>query len=272
MTTILDRIKAYKLEEIAARKARHTQAEIEAAARQAPPPRGFGAALKSAASTGYGLIAEIKKASPSKGLIRADFDPPALARAYEDGGATCLSVLTDAPSFQGDDDYLTQAHDVVKLPCLRKDFLYDPWQVAESRALKADCILLIMASLSDEQALELESAAMAWGMDVLIEVHDEAELARAQRLKSPLIGINNRNLHSFEVTLETTRRLARMVPEDRMIVSESGLHTPEDLADLARFGARCFLIGESLMRQEDVTAATREILSRPLIAAGGIPL
>jgi len=270
MTTILDRIKAYKLEEVAKAKAATPLADLADAARAAPAPRGFARALRDAAHTGYGLIAEIKKASPSKGLIRPDFDPPELARAYQAGGATCLSVLTDGPSFQGADDYLVAAHDAVTLPCLRKDFLYDPWQVTQSRALSADCILLIMASLEDAQAAELEAAAVELGMDVLIEVHDEAELERAALLKSPLIGINNRNLHSFEVTLDTTRRLARRVPEDRLIIAESGLHTPDDLADLAQYGARCFLIGESLMRQPDVEAATRAILARPLTAQGGL--
>ncbi|OYW51554.1 MAG: indole-3-glycerol phosphate synthase [Rhodobacterales bacterium 17-64-5] len=270
MTTILDRIKAYKLEEVAKAKALTPLADLDAAAKAASPPRGFLRALREAATTGYGLIAEIKKASPSKGLIRADFDPPALATAYAAGGATCLSILTDTPSFQGADEYLLAAHAAVTLPCLRKDFVYDPWQITQSRALNADCVLLIMASLDNSQAAELEAAAMALGMDVLIEVHDEAELDRAAMLRSPLIGINNRNLHTFEVSLDTTRRLARRVPEDRMIVAESGLHAPGDLADLAQYGARCFLIGESLMRQADVTAATRAILANPLTTQGGL--
>ncbi len=264
--TILDKIKAYKLEEVAADKARVPLSAVEEAARAADPVRPFGAALRVAQTTGYGLIAEVKKASPSKGLIRADFEPASLAKAYEDGGATCLSVLTDTPSFQGDKSYLVAARQATSLPALRKDFMYDTYQVAEARSLQADCILIIMASVSDTQAAELEDAAFAWGMDALIEVHDRAELDRALALKSPLIGVNNRNLKTFETTLETTRELSKHVPAERMLISESGLFTPADLADMAAHGARSFLIGESLMRQADVTAATRALLADPVAA------
>ncbi len=264
MSDILSRIRAYKLDEIAVAKAARPPADVARAARDAPPARPFAPALRSAIAQGrYGLIAEIKKASPSKGLIRADFDPAALARAYAAGGATCLSVLTDAPSFQGAPDYLRAARAACGLPVLRKDFLSDPYQVAEARAWGADCILVILASVDDALARTLMQAAREWGMDALVEVHDEAELARAAALGADLIGVNNRDLRSFATDLGVTERLADAVPAGALLVAESGLSTPADLARLARAGARAFLIGESLMRQADVAQATRTLLADP---------
>lgn len=262
MSDVLARICADKREHVAKRRRAQPHADVEAVARDAAAPRGFAARLRGAAEAdGYGLIAEIKKASPSKGLIRADFDPPALARAYAAGGASCLSVLTDAPYFQGADEFLVAARAAVDLPVLRKDFMLDPYQVVEARALGADCILLIMAALEDIQAAELAQAARQWGMDILVEVHDAAELDRALEIDSDLIGVNNRNLKTLDVDIAMTERLAPRVPSGRTLVSESGLYSPADLARMARAGARCFLVGESLMRQPDVEAATRALLA-----------
>jgi len=262
MTDVLDRIATYKRADVAVRKAAISQTEIESRAAAASTPRDFRAALARTATPGRpALIAEIKKASPSKGLIRADFDPPELARAYQAGGAACLSVLTDGPSFQGDDAYLVAARAAVTLPCLRKDFLVDPWQVAESRALGADCVLIILAMVEDVLAADLLAEARRLGMDALIETHDEAEMARACALGGDLVGINNRSLRTFEVDLGTTARLAALAPPEALLVAESGIFTPDDVARVTADGARAILVGESLMRKADVAAATNALLA-----------
>lgn len=261
MTDKLTEICATTRTEVARRKALRSLAELDATAREQSLPRGFESALRRAAATGYGLIAEIKKASPSKGLIRADFDPPAHARAYQTGGATCLSVLTDAPYFQGHEDFLIAARAACALPVIRKDFMVDPWQCTEARAIGADAILIIVAALDDAQMAEIEAAATERGMDVLVEVHNDAEMERAARLHSRLIGVNNRDLKRFVTDLGVTERLAPLAPEGALIVGESGINSHADLVRLERAGVRCFLVGESLMRQDDIAAATRTLLN-----------
>jgi indole-3-glycerol phosphate synthase len=261
---ILQRIVASKRHEVAARKSAYPLSQLKARAKAQAPPRGFAARLGArAAAREYGLIAELKKASPSGGLIRPDFDPKALARAYQAGGAACLSVLTDGPFFQGSDADLRAAREVVELPVLRKDFIVDLYQVAESRAIGADCVLLILAALTDAEAAELEAAALEYGMDVLIEVHDAAEMMRVYAMRSRLVGINNRDLKTLRVDLATAESLVPLAPPAALLVSESGLSQPADLERLARCGVRCFLVGESLLRQGDVTAATRRLLAHP---------
>lgn len=256
----LDEICATTAKEVASRKSARSFAELEALAKEQTRPRGFHAALAKKAEDGFGLIAEIKKASPSKGLIRENFHPAEHAKSYELGGAACLSVLTDAPYFQGHDDYLIAARNACTLPVLRKDFMVDPWQVAESRALGADAILIIVAALTDEQMAEIEAAAIHFGMDVLVEVHDELEMERAAALKSRLIGVNNRDLKRFVTDLAVTERLVPLAPEGALLVGESGISAHADCLRLERSGVRCFLVGESLMRQDDVTAATQALL------------
>jgi len=258
---VLARIAAYKREEVAARKAARPFAQVEALAHAAPPPRPFAETLRAASRPNRpALIAEIKKASPSKGLIRPDFDPPELARAYRAGGAACLSVLTDGPSFAGDDAYLAAAREASGLPCLRKDFLLDPWQVAESRALGADCILVILAMIDDALAADLLAEARRFAMSALVEVHDEPEMARAGALGATLVGINNRDLRTFEVDLAVTERLAPLRPPDSLLAAESGIFTPADARRCSLAGASAVLVGESLMRQADVQAATQALL------------
>ena len=268
MSDILARILADKREHVSRSKQRRPLGAVAAAAREAPPVRGFADRLAAAVRAGgYGLIAEIKRASPSRGLVRPDFDPAALAGAFEAGGAACISVLTDEPYFQGADSFLVAARAAVRLPVLRKDFLFDPYQIVESRALGADCVLVIMAAVDDACARELDDAARELGMDVLVEVHDRGEMDRALALEARLIGINNRDLKTLAVDLSATERLASLVPAERVLVSESGLDSAGDLARMSRAGANCFLIGESLMRADDVAAATRALLARPQAAA-----